>query len=573
MSQYTLLQEIKLLYKHLSKKRRLQLIALLMLMVCSSVAETLSIGAALPFLHVLLKPESLNDIKIFSYLLSYFNQDNSDKLLYIISFIFCILIIISLAIRLTLINVSFNLSFSIASDLSRKIFKNLIEKPYEEFIKDNSSEVISGLSGKINDLINNIINPILVLASSVILISFITLTLLMINYSLTIIILGLFGLIYYSITKINRNKLQNNSEIISRNSTKLINYIQEVYGNIRNIIIGRSFNYYIELYNKTDYTFRKSQANTMIISLFPRYIVETIGMILIISLSIYMIESGAKIEFILPTLGVFILAAQKLLPLIQSIYFSWANINGSKRSLSDCLRLLSNNNKKINQSVSTINFNKTIELKNISYSYDSNIILKEINIVIDKNDKIGIIGASGSGKSTLIDIISGLLSPESGQLLVDGIQINKTNTSSWQKNISYIPQYIFITDGSIIDNITLYNTVYNDKLLNVINISQLVDVINEKDFGLLTEVGENGVKLSGGQRQRIGIARALYNGSNVIILDEATSALDKNTENLLINSIYNLKDTTVIIVSHNESILNKCNKIYKIENKLALKVK
>ena len=572
MKQIEIIKQIKLLLNPLQKKRKLQLLFLITLMLFSSIAETLSIGAALPFLQVLIRPESIYKQEYLKPYFEFYQINNAEELILPITVIFCVLIVISCAIRLLQVYFSFSLVYAIASDLSRQMFKNLIEKPYEEFIKNNSSELISGLSVTINNLINHIISPLIVLVSSIILFLFLSAGLLIYNPKLTLVTILLISMIYYIIIKFTKNKLQNNSQIAIVNSSKLIKYIQETYGNIKEIIIRGSYKFYIDLYNNTDYIYRKSQANTQIIALFPRYIVETLGILILVFISLWMINSGLNAETIIPTLGIFALAAQKLLPLLQAIYYSWANINGSKKSLEDCLHLLESNNQTYKAYI-PIKFENTIEIENVSYAYDDNKVLDNVSLSINKGDRVGIIGESGSGKSTLINIILGLLNPTTGSIKVDGISIDQKNLFSWQKKISHIPQNVFLIDASLAENIILFNQLDENKLSFCIKTAQLSEYLNEKKLGLITNTGERGAKLSGGQIQRIGIARALYNESEVLIFDEATSALDKNTEKSLINAIYNIKEKTIIVITHKETTIENFNKVYKIMNKKVVRLK
>jgi len=216
-------------------------------------------------------------------------------------------------------------------------------------------------------------------------------------------------------------------------------------------------------------------------------------------------------------------------------------------------------------------FKSKIKIKNLKYKYSEklNYILNNINLNISKGEFIGIIGSSGSGKSTLVDLLMGLLTPSSGEICIDNININD-DKSSWQRKIGYVPQNIFLIDDSIKNNIAFGiegDKIDELKLNKAIEESQLKAFINSLEIGFETKVGERGAQISGGQLQRIGIARALYNDPEILILDESTASLDTLTENGIMDSINKLKgEKTIIMISHRFSSLKDCDKIYEIRD-------
>ena len=218
-----------------------------------------------------------------------------------------------------------------------------------------------------------------------------------------------------------------------------------------------------------------------------------------------------------------------------------------------------------------INFNKTIKYKNISYKYPSanKVILKNINFEVNKNDFVGIVGKSGAGKSTLVDLITGLLEVDSGDIIIDDLNL-KNNLHLIKNSIGYVSQDIFLTDDSIKQNIAFgvdSEKIDNLKIEKAISASQLTKFINSLKLGINTVVGERGIKISGGERQRIGIARALYNNPEILVFDEATSALDLETEEDILDTLVKIKGKqTIIFITHRTSSLKYCNRVYELEN-------
>jgi ATP-binding cassette subfamily B protein len=317
----------------------------------------------------------------------------------------------------------------------------------------------------------------------------------------------------------------------------------------------------------------KSLSNITFIGTSPRIGIEGLGMILISFFAYKLSTSKDGLVNAIPILGTLALGAQRILPILQQAFGSWSAMKGGTFALKDTIKLLKQTLPyyALNTNLKKIKFEQEIEFKNITFSYSSDKqILSNINLKIRKGSVVGIVGITGSGKSTFLDILMALQTPTSGEFLVDSKLINQNNFREWQLNISHVPQNIFLSDASILENIAFgvpLDKIDYNKALDACNYAQLNQTINSLEEGMYTNVGERGVKLSGGQKQRIGLARALYKNSNILILDEATSALDNETENNVMNSVMNLpKNITIIIVAHRLTTLKNCTNIIKIED-------
>ena len=222
--------------------------------------------------------------------------------------------------------------------------------------------------------------------------------------------------------------------------------------------------------------------------------------------------------------------------------------------------------------ISTLEFNKNIILNNVNFNYpnSSRTTLKNINLTISKNSSVGFVGATGSGKTTTVDIILGLLKAQEGTLEVDEQIITENNIRSWQKNIGYVPQHIFLSDDTVSSNIAFGIKSENISKESVEKASKIASlhnfVMEELPSQYETKIGERGVRLSGGQRQRIGIARALYHNPQILILDEATSSLDNQTEKAVIDAVNKLKHVrTIIMIAHRLTTVRNCDNIFILE--------
>ncbi len=568
-----LIEKVKKLISHIRKRRITQGKYLLVLMFISGISEMISLGAILPFLAVLTNPDLVYNNYFMQPIIKMLEFDNPTQLIFPIAILFCIVVIITTIVRVLMLYMTTRLSFVTGAELGVNIYNNTLQKSYTEFTKINSSEIINGITQKINVIINSVLIQILTLISSIILIIFILVTLMFVDWFISIITILVFSFIYYLTIKVTKKTLTRNSEIVAYKSTKVIQVLQEGLGGIRDVILGNMQSTYCDIFRQTDIPMRRAQAENQFISRSPKYLVEAIGMILMATIA-YILLQGSRAELIVPILGVLALSAQKLLPLFQLCYSAISQIKGTEANLDDVLKLLegSTNENKFKEIKNSIKFNKLIKLENIDYKYS----VKEpwvvcgINLEIKKGSCIGIVGETGSGKSTLVDILMGLLKPSNGKLLVDNIEINEENIKDWMSMIAHVPQNIYLIDGSIAQNIAFgigRDLVDMNKVRRVAKLAHISESIERWPKKYNTQIGENGVRLSGGQRQRVGIARALYQNKDILVLDEATSALDINTEKKIMNSIFELDDkVTVIIIAHRTDTLKSCSNIFTVEN-------
>jgi ATP-binding cassette subfamily B protein len=542
-------------------------------MVCASFAEILSIGSVLPFLSVLIAPDSPKWAAFIDPLKHLFNLNSSRDILAVITIAFCACAIGAGLIRLLLLRKSLFLSAAIGSDIGFDMYNRTLHQPYENHLNRNSSETIDGISIKSTAIANGVVMPILYIISSAIMVSVIFISLLYISPLPTLLALMIFGAIYLSVIAFTKNQLLKNSKDIAIESVNVIRSLQEGLGGIRDVLLDGTQKTFGDIYKKSDFILRRAYASSSFISVSPRFAVEAIGILLIALLAFYTSTQPNGIQNAIPIIGAAVLAAQRILPLMQQSYSAWSNLRQNQYSLIDTLEFL---DQKIPDYFDphikmNLQFENSIALDNLSFMYfgETKFALQNISLTINKGARIGIVGETGSGKSTLLDILMGLLRPTSGGILVDGIALNEESLRSWQNRIAHVPQNIFLSDGTIEENIAFGSPTEDiDHKLSQMAIeqAQLSDFIDSLPNGLSTLVGEGGLKLSGGQRQRIGIARAIYKKADIIIFDEATSALDAETENAVIKSINGLsKDLTIIMVAHRLSTLKDCSRIIKLD--------
>ena len=560
---------LKGLWRHISPRRRRQFGLLLVLMLLTSFAEVISIGAVLPFLGVLTAPERVFELPAAQPVIQVLNLTEPRQLILPLTVAFGTAALIAGAMRLLLLFASTRLSFAAGADLSISIYYRTLYQSYIVHCARNSSEVINGISGKANGVIYTIIVPALTLISSSIILITILIALLSMQPMIALAAFGGFGLIYAVIIRLTRKQLLADSICIARETTQVIKSLQEGLGGIRDVLIDGSQAAYCDIYRNADLPLRRAQGNSLFISASPRYGMEALGMILIATLACILAQQADGIAKAIPILGALALGAQRLLPVLQQAYGSWTQIKSGQSSLKDTLDLLDQPLPDfVNQALpQRLPFNNTILIKALNYRYNlqSPYVLKNLNLTITKGSRVGFIGITGSGKSTLLDIVMGLLHPTSGTLEIDGQPITPINQRAWQLHIAHVPQAIFLADSTIEENIAFgipKNRIDHDRVRQAAAQAQISDAIESWPKQYQTFVGERGIRLSGGQRQRIGIARALYKQADIIIFDEATSALDNDTEQAVMQAIESLsEDITLLIIAHRLTTLKNCTQI------------
>jgi HlyD family secretion protein len=269
-----------------------------------------------------------------------------------------------------------------------------------------------------------------------------------------------------------------------------------------------------------------------------------------------------------------------LLPAFQGIYNSLASIKSSTGAYEAIQQDLTNSSeikpttnkfKSIKIEKRYLNPKKQISLENVSFRYPgkNELVLNQMNISIPVKKIIGIVGPSGSGKSTLVDILLGLIEPQKGSLKIDGKIINNQNRRSWQNSIGFVAQAIFLSEGTIAENVAFgisKNQINFNQVDNALKLANLEEFVKDLKNGVHTKVGERGVQLSGGQRQRIGIARALYHQAKILVFDEATSSLDGITEKMIMQAVHKFSDEkTIIMIAHRLKTVEKCDQIFFID--------
>ena len=538
------------------------------LLFLGGLAEVASIGAIVPFLAILINPQDALNIPFVSWIVQSLNFDLERSYFVEFLIIFSIIIVLANLIRFWLAYIMIKFKYELSHDLGLGIYENVLHESYNKHINRNNAEIIAAFNKL--ELFGWIIYASTNAISSLVLILFITITLIIISPFLTIFILILLGFTYLFFYFIFKNKLIKNSNIISLNSNKRIQEVQEGLGSIRDILLNSSQRLFLNSFGRVDIEMRNAQISNEIISPIPRYVIEVVCILFIIFYVYISTNDSVNATSVIPTIGILVVGLQRLIPLGQMVYNGWTKFNGEKKVFFDIINLINQKTQKDSLESKELLFKDLIEFRNVSFAYQNHLpyTLNNINFKIKKGARIAIIGPTGSGKSTVADLIMGLLQPSEGSILIDGKFLSKKYYKFWRNSIAHVPQDVYLVDASFTENIAFgVDVIDMERVIWASEKAQISDFINECKEGYKTFVGEKGVSLSGGQKQRIAIARALYKKSSILVFDEATSALDDNTEMSVVSSIESLgRDITTITIAHRLSTVAKCDWVYKLNN-------
>ena len=456
-------------------------------------------------------------------------------------------------------------SYGLSKYFSKEIFRITLSAPYKVYTQKNSAELMRTITNEAQDAGRLALN-VLQLFSEFFTVLMVYTVIIILNWRMTLVITAVLAVIVFFIlfTLVRLNKIQGKKRLAS--GKEMNRSLKESLDNFKYVKLKGNEKDILRSYNSSIDTFANSEAISNTLGSAPRSILESIGFSMLIAVIIFIIRVHDDASVVIPVIAMYALAFYRILPSVNRMLQNANNI----AYLQKMLESVDNN---LCQPVETegskpVTFEHSIHLENVSFSYmTGNEIFNGLNLEIKKGERIAVTGASGGGKSTLVDIIIGINKPAQGKVFIDGVELTDENICSWRKKIGYIPQDIYLFDGTVADNVAFGSQPDNERIKNVLKMANIWDFLEARE-GLSTRVGDGGIQLSGGQLQRIGIARALYDDPQVLVLDEATSALDSQTEEKIMDEIYDnvSENKTLIVIAHRLSTVERCGKKIKIEN-------
>ena len=576
-----MLSTTKKLREILTRREKFQVIALLIAIIAMAFSQALGVASVLPFISLVMEPEIVFENRWLLLVYETFNFNSVRAFIIFAGIIMFAIIFISNAVSAFATWIKLKFTYMNNYRLSRRLMEKYLTMSYSYFLDKNSSELSTNVLSQVNQLTNSFLLPLLNIISRGLMVIFILVMLFWVDIAVSFIALffigGTYALIYW---RVNKNLKECGAELLKA-SQMSYKAVSEAFGGIKEIKVLNREPYFLNKYAQEAFKAARYVSWNAVVGQLPRFALEAIAFGGIIIFVIILLLTQDDASQVIPLASLFAFAGYRLMPALQEIFTCFTQMQFSEAVLDRIHRDITESDPSITSAVpqtapesrpASMSFQSEIRLDQITYNYPNTRypVIEKINLSIKHNTAVAFVGPTGAGKTTLVDIILGLLPPQKGKLIVDDQPIDQTNLASWQRNIGYVPQYIYLSDDIVARNIafgmpeTEIDQAALERAARIANIHDFI--MEELPHGYDTLVGERGIRLSGGQRQRIGIARAIYHDPAVLIFDEATSALDGVTEEAVLDALENAAQLkTLIIIAHRLTTVKNCDLVYMID--------
>lgn len=565
------------------RKQKRQLFFLCICILLGTVFELLGVTAILPFVNVILSPETAINQKYLRVIYDLFRFKSSNSFLIFLAVVLIVIFIIKNAYLAFLYHLQYKFTGDNQRRLSTRMFNCYLQQPYLFFTNHNSADLVRNVGMDTITFYKAVLAALQIITEvsvCVVLGIFLFFT----DKSITLGVLFMLVVMMVLFMKKYKKKLKDLGEATRYYHGSFNKWMLQGFGGIKEIQIMNKEQFFIDFFDKEYEGYADANRKYNFLAALPKLMMETLCISSLLGVICIKLFMGVNSEYFIPTISVFAVAAFRMLPSfnkitlnLSTLIFSKASVDAVYRDLKEIDSLtIQDKGEKDDAKYKIKSLKKGITVKDLSFKYPEgdSYVLNNATLHIPKNQSVAFIGPSGSGKTTLADIILGVMEPDKGHILADDINIHE-NLYEWHKMVGYIPQSIYLIDDNIRNNIAFgvpEKEIDENRVWQVLEDAQLKEYVQSLEEGLDTEIGERGIRLSGGQRQRIGIARALYHNPEILVLDEATSALDNDTESAVMDAINKLAGTkTMIIIAHRLSTIEKCDVIYEIKDGTVLK--
>jgi len=570
---------IKKLRDILTRREKLQVLALLVAVIGMAFSQAIGVASVLPFISLVMEPNMVFDNRYLFWAYETLNFTSINQFIIFTGVVMFAIVFLSNGISAFATWLKLRFAWMNNHRLSCRLLKKYLSMPYAFFLNQNSADLSKNVLQEVNHLTSDFIIPVLTIITKSLTVIFILAMLFWVDILISFIALFVLGGSYAVIFwKVNSNlKFMGNERMLANKMR--YKSVNEAFGGIKEVKVMNREPHFLGRYSRESLKQARLRSWNAVIGQVPRFALEAIafGGIIIFVLAMLLTREDAR--QVIPMVSLFAFAGYRLMPALQEIFTSSTKMQFNlavldrihddftrvdKTALSDTFST--------EKLPSALPFTSEITLDRVTYYYphSSVVAIDNISLNIEYNSSVAFIGPTGAGKTTIVDIILGLLPPQRGRILVDGVEIGQANIIKWQRDIGYVPQHIYLSDDTVASNIAFGlpdNKIDRDALVKAARIANIDEFIeDELPYGYETLVGERGIRLSGGQRQRIGIARALYMDPEVLVFDEATSALDGVTEEAVLSAMENAaKLKTLIIIAHRLTTVKKCDRIYLLD--------
>ena len=547
-----------------TRQEKKNFIILIFMSIFLSIIETVGISAIMPFITLASDPSKIVSNKYSKMVYDFFEFSTTTNFMIFFG-LFLIGFYIFRATYSMLYNYILNkFAFGRFHAFAFRLFKNYTNLPYKRFVKRNSAELIKTIVNETSNL-SFYIQSLLLMFSEFFTVVLLYALLLLMDWKMTLVLTILLGAKVLFLLFFLKKRIEKEGTRRSTMQSKFYKILNETFGNFKIIKLIQNEEKLYSEFSSISHGYAKANIVSNTLNQLPRLSLETIGFSVLIGIVVYVLFEYNDASFVLPIISMYALALYRILPALNRILSNYNTLLFLSNSLDIVYSDLSYTPQ--TEGKDFIDFKNKIELTNVSFEYNKNKkVLENINISINKGDKVAFVGESGSGKSTLVDLIIGLYKPLSGEIVIDDKELTSDNVKSYRSKVGYIPQSIYLFDGTVGENVAFGYEYDKEKIIEVLKKANIYDFLSSKE-GIDTLVGDGGIQLSGGQKQRIGIARALYSDPEILVLDEATSALDNETEAKIMDEIYETsQDKTLLIIAHRLSTIERCDRKIMLSN-------
>lgn len=559
----------------LLKREKRQFFKLLAAILVMGLLEVAGIASILPFMELIASPDAIQENPFLLQIYEYFDFESERQMLIYCGLLVIFIIAFSNTFAIFTTWFQYRYSWGLAHNFSVRLLTSYLNKPYTFFLNKNTSEMQAYIIGEVGSLTAGIILPLIDLCSRISVALVIFILLVAINPGIAISALLVLGGIYLLIYQLRKRYIKQLGESRITYNVKRYGALMELLSGIKLIKTYSSQDYFFNRFSFASDKFTKIMPNFNIVMLAPKYILEIFAFGGILGITLFLFIRSGNIQEALPMLSLYAVAGYRLLPALQKAFASLTKLRHNYPVVNKLHDDLVHSKAYVDlpqKQNAPLSFEKALTIDQLSFAYEENArpLFQDFSVKIPKGDVVAFVGSTGSGKTTLIDIIVGLLQPQSGVIKLDDTPLDNDNITAWRQKMAYVPQQVFLFDDSVLRNIVMDvapQDIDHQRLELACKMASIDAYIkNDLPEGYATVIGERGVRLSGGQKQRLGLARALYRNPHVLILDEATSALDNITEKSIVESLDNLPDDlTLIIIAHRLSSVRRADCIYFLE--------
>ena len=542
----------------LTRRDKFIIIFLVLATIAFSIIETFSISIIMPFISFASNPSLITKNPISHEIYTFFGFENTLDFMVAFSVALVVFYIFRMLYSIAYTYAQSRFAYRKFHFFAYRLFGKAVELNYADFVQRKVDRIRANITQEALQA-SMYIQNFLQLFAEIFTIAILYILLLITSWKMTLVLTILLALQVLLISKTLNKKVQKMGHIRAQMNARFNEIISKTFGNFKIIKLKGNQKQIFDEFERASMERTNAEILTQTILPTPRFILESLGFNILIGCVAYILITYKNVDAVLPIISMYALALYRILPAVSRILTAHAQMNFNARSVSLVYEdLLYHTDFEDDEPCA---FEDKIELRGITFGYDARKpILKDFNLTIHKGDKIAFCGESGAGKSTLVDLIIGIYKPQEGAILVDDTELHNHNLRSWRKKIGYIPQTIYLFDGSVAENVAFGSKMDEQRVIEACKKANIYEFLQEHS-GIYTRVGEGGILLSGGQKQRIGIARAIYDNPEILVLDEATSALDTATEERIMGEIYDVaQNKTLLVIAHRLNTIQRCER-------------